>query len=74
MLNTPICPLSLTQPYVQSKLRAFGYIVCQHMNPGVPRDYVEQVLNSSFQALQAQEAVQVVPPRNLRLVLRHDCQ
>lgn len=40
----------------------------------MPQQQVELVLGEAFARLAQQEAAIAMPPRNLRLVLRHDCQ
>lgn len=56
-----------------AKLRQFGTIVCRRLNPTFTKEQVDSICANAMQLMSQQDAV-AQPPRNLRLVIRHDCQ
>ncbi|KAG2502074.1 hypothetical protein HYH03_000567 [Edaphochlamys debaryana] len=59
--------------YLDAKLRQFGGILAQQANPSLSKDQVKHVVEQAVAVLRQHDA-QALPPRNLRLVIRHDCQ
>ena len=67
------CVLCSPQNYVHAKLRQFGSLVCRRLNQALTKEQVDIVLQQAMQLMVQQDAM-AQPPRNLRLVIRHDCQ
>lgn len=62
-----------SQNYLNAKLRQFGGLVLRRIDPSIPKENAKQIIEEAMY-LMAQQDATAQPMRNLRLVIRHDCQ
>lgn len=55
-------------------MQRFAYAFARRINPAMPKEQIDYVTAEILHAMAAMaEPIQMLPPQNLRLVLRHDC-